>query len=563
MVQSVRVSSADGRPVSFQVATSGDDIFTASATDLGGATFDGGAGADTLVLAGGGAFDLRLPALFDSIETVRGSDQHDTILIDEERFQGVTTFDGGALAPSRWDELVLSGTHFDFTDKALIGIDQISLQTDHSVLVAPDLETAMLAFGVASQDDRLEVTSVFLTAAQIEALHRRGLDTIVDAAGAHVNTAPSIAGLDGAHVTSEVGGTVFLDAAQAAMVSDDTGAYSLLAVTAPRGLDAPGRLGIDISGEVGLGSGYVAGSSVTVGGVEVGMLWEAGDAGLRIAFNVNATSERVAALLHALTFTTAETPPQVSASQKVTIALADDGGRLSTATVVIEQDVVLPPPTILLTHAAVPENALDGMLVGLLAVQAFGADDAFTFDILDDAGHRFAIVDDRLVVTNGARLDYEQDTAHAVTIRATGANGRIVDQTFTIAIEDVRDESVFDDPTRVGTGATAGSASDDVLIGGRGRDRLTGGLGDDRLFGKGASDVLRGGAGRDVFVFDTKPHARLNMDKVKDFKPKDDALWLDNKVFKALGRKGSLTKPAHLKAAMFQKAARRMMRATG
>jgi Ca2+-binding RTX toxin-like protein len=87
-----------------------------------------------------------------------------------------------------------------------------------------------------------------------------------------------------------------------------------------------------------------------------------------------------------------------------------------------------------------------------------------------------------------------------------------------------------------------GTSGSNVLTGGAGQDRLNGGLG---------KDTLSGGGGQDVFVFDTKPNTRTNLDRITDFSPRDDALWLDNAIFKALGKAGSVTKPALLKSSFF------------
>jgi Ca2+-binding RTX toxin-like protein len=89
-----------------------------------------------------------------------------------------------------------------------------------------------------------------------------------------------------------------------------------------------------------------------------------------------------------------------------------------------------------------------------------------------------------------------------------------------------------------------GLAGDDVLTGGSGNDRLSGGLG---------RDVLTGDTGKDVFVFDTAVAKKknANIDTIKSFSVKDDGIWLDNAIFTALGRKGSLTKPAKLKKDAF------------
>ncbi|NBJ13383.1 calcium-binding protein [Microvirga arsenatis] len=97
---------------------------------------------------------------------------------------------------------------------------------------------------------------------------------------------------------------------------------------------------------------------------------------------------------------------------------------------------------------------------------------------------------------------------------------------------------------------TVGGPVADTLIGSSGRDTLQGGDGDDRLYGKGDRDVLVGGTGKDTFVFDTKP-GKSNVDAIADFVRKEDAIWLDNKVFAKLGKKGSEANPALLKKSYF------------
>ncbi len=534
--------------------------------DLPGATLQGSAGNDTLHLLDGGTFDLTLPALFTGIAAVRGSGGHDTIVLDQARFAGITAFDGGTAAAAHWDQLVLRGAAFDLTAKTLTGIDRIALETDNAVLVAPTLASALLASGLAAQNDRLEAVSVTLTAAQIRTLHRQGIDTVVDAAGPHRNTAPTMQNLDGDRLAATAGQTLFVDAGRNAVVADDDGAYTLLSVTAPRGLDTPGRLRLDTGGAVSLSAGYAAGSLVSVGGIEVGLLWEAGDAGLTVAFNQdNASSARVQEVVRAVTFTSAATPPQASREQVVTLTLTDVGGRRAAATVIVEQDVVVAPPEIALSHARVQELSLDGTLVGLLTARAPGLGDSVTFRLLDDAENRFAVQGDRLVVVNGARLDYEQQRSHTVKVRATAADGTIIDRTFTITVDDLADETSAignsggtrgGTETRPGHPAEPGSAADRILTGGRGDDRLVGGEGRDRLYGKTGNDVLRGGENADVFVFDTRPHKKTNVDRIQDFDPEVDGIWLENKVFKALSRKGSLESPMTLSKKMFWKGAK-------
>jgi len=85
-----------------------------------------------------------------------------------------------------------------------------------------------------------------------------------------------------------------------------------------------------------------------------------------------------------------------------------------------------------------------------------------------------------------------------------------------------------------------GQGGADVIRAEAGNDVLSGGLGNDQL---------RGGAGKDAFAFDTRTNKSTNVDKVLDFKSKDDSFHLDNAIFTKLGR-GS-TAGVKFKADMF------------
>lgn len=52
-------------------------------------------------------------------------------------------------------------------------------------------------------------------------------------------------------------------------------------------------------------------------------------------------------------------------------------------------------------------------------------------------------------------------------------------------------------------------------------------------------------------MFDTKPNKATNLDKLADFNVKDDTIWLDNAVFRKLGKKGTELKPARLDKKFF------------
>jgi Ca2+-binding RTX toxin-like protein len=105
-----------------------------------------------------------------------------------------------------------------------------------------------------------------------------------------------------------------------------------------------------------------------------------------------------------------------------------------------------------------------------------------------------------------------------------------------------------------GTLATAvtrvGWNTDDQIYGGVKADVLRGKGGNDKLAGREGSDNLFGGIGQDVFLFDTKP-STTTIDRIRDYDVADDAIWLDNGIFKGLGKSGSLANPAPLSAKAF------------
>lgn len=96
-----------------------------------------------------------------------------------------------------------------------------------------------------------------------------------------------------------------------------------------------------------------------------------------------------------------------------------------------------------------------------------------------------------------------------------------------------------------------GGTGNDTLYGDPGNDTLFGGAENDFLNGGTGKDYLSGGVGRDLFGFTHKPSSRTNVDTIADFNVRDDSIYLDNSVFKALGRKGTATKPVKLNKKMF------------
>ncbi|WP_083232563.1 cadherin domain-containing protein, partial [Endozoicomonas atrinae] len=85
----------------------------------------------------------------------------------------------------------------------------------------------------------------------------------------------------------------------------------------------------------------------------------------------------------------------------------------------------------------ITENAANGTIVGQITATDIEGH-AISYKLMDDAGGRFAIDSSTGVITvkNGSKLDYEADSQHTVTARATDANGAYSDKQLTIKVND-------------------------------------------------------------------------------------------------------------------------------
>ncbi len=324
---------------------------------------------------------------------------------------------------------------------------------------------------------------------------------------------PVIANLNGDRVFSAGTDWIHLDADALASASDN-GRFTKLEIRLGNGVSDPASLfGLDIGDGVSLRSGLAWGSVVTVDGVDIGMIDSEGEgvSTLSIQLTSVTTSAHVSKLLQHLTYkrmdNAAHDPVEVE------IKLTDDN--LSTTATVTVKSATTPPPSnaaptgLSLSAGNVQENAAAGTVVGTLAATDPNAGDRFTYTLLDDAGGRFAVQGDRLVVTRGDLLDFEQKASHDVRVRVTDSGGLSLDKTLTISLTDMVD-------TFMGTSA---------------RNRIIGTAGDDVINGRGGKDTLAGLTGRDRFVFDT-PVKKGQFSFVTDFKPADDQLVFKASVFK-------------------------------
>lgn len=205
------------------------------------------------------------------------------------------------------------------------------------------------------------------------------------------------------------------------------------------------------------------------------------------------------------------------------------------------------PTAISLGGTSVQEGAASGTVIGYLSTADVDAGEVFTYTLLDDAGGRFALQGNAIVAANGSQIDFERAQSHQVRVRVQDIGEHAIEQTFTINVVDVASEN------------TVGSVGPDILVGGSGRDvlrglggndTLDGGSSDDQIWGGLGKDVLTGGAGKDVFVFDYRPN-KVHADRIVDFNVRDDSIYLENAIFKKLGKKGTIDKPAKVASKFF------------
>ena len=200
------------------------------------------------------------------------------------------------------------------------------------------------------------------------------------------------------------------------------------------------------------------------------------------------------------------------------------------------------------------ENAAADTVVGTVS-GIDPNDDAATlkFALLDDAGGRFALKGNQLVVKNGALLDYETARAHTIKLQVTDPDGHILEKSFTIDLTDVAEAPPVKPLVLTGTAGAdtlRGDALGDILSGLAGKDALFGLAGNDTLNGGLGNDVMEGGAGQDIFILNAKlgktnaSNRKSNLDRITDFSVADDTIDLARSVFTKIAKKGVLTKSA-------------------
>ncbi|MBF9234144.1 calcium-binding protein [Microvirga alba] len=145
---------------------------------------------------------------------------------------------------------------------------------------------------------------------------------------------------------------------------------------------------------------------------------------------------------------------------------------------------------------------------------------------------------------------YGADGTYHVTLKALCSSTTTQQRTAIVASTANTGEVQQNLSGTAGHDIVLGSPGSDAVALGGGDDIARTGAGDDILRGGLGNDTLIGGSGRDIFIFDTKPNKKTNLDKIVDFNVKEDTIWLDNAIFKKLGT-GTEIKPVMLNKAFF------------
>lgn len=139
-------------------------------------------------------------------------------------------------------------------------------------------------------------------------------------------------------------------------------------------------------------------------------------------------------------------------------AIADNQGE---ATISDNDSANEAPTDIQLSSTSVDENSADNTVIGVFTTTDPDPGDTHTYTLVNDAGDRFAIDGDRLVVADGSRLDFETDSSHIIVVRATDNEGLEYAESFTIAVNDVSEPDTTVEPATLTVAIAADEISED------------------------------------------------------------------------------------------------------
>lgn len=230
-------------------------------------------------------------------------------------------------------------------------------------------------------------------------------------------------------------------------ITDDAGntATQVISVTVTPANDAPTDLALSANTVAenaanGTVVGTITGTDVDTGDTKTYGLTDT--AGGRFAID-STTGQLTVANASLLNY-------EAATSHTVTVRVTDSGGLTYDETFTINLTNINETPTaVTLSSSTVAENSANGTVVGMASTTDVDAGDSHTYQLMSNAGGRFAIDATTGVVTvvDGSLLNYEVATSHTVTIRTMDAGGLTHDQVLSIAVTDVNEATTT--PTTV------------------------------------------------------------------------------------------------------------------
>ena len=433
-------------------ATEGDDIFEVTQWEVKDRIFDGLGGTDEFKLVGGGHFDLSRAAKFANFETITGSDQRDTFVVNANQLTSVHTIHAGGLSDFQDERLYIYGAAIDLRNVLLVGIDRIVLHDVDAVITTNKIEYALAIEGTHCNNETVVVTGATLSQQQRDDLRSHGIDNLVDGSGSVVlNKAPQLTGIAGVRVKAFDKVVTRLDAGGSFAALDDHGEIRSLSLVVKEAYASYSELlGITATDRVSLvKNGNTTAISVDGRLVAQGSTFVALNVytGFSIGFQ-DATSEEVTQVLRALTYTvnhygTADRYGRPESTRSIEISIVDGGSRTAKATILVDKQPIAPVGQTL-TGTAASDKIVGAFgndrLSGKLGNDVLTGDkgkDIFIFDT--KAGKRnvdkitdFNIADDSIHLENsifktlGKKPGMLKKAAFWVGAKAHDASDRIV-----------------------------------------------------------------------------------------------------------------------------------------
>ncbi|MCA9195576.1 MAG: cadherin domain-containing protein, partial [Planctomycetales bacterium] len=148
-----------------------------------------------------------------------------------------------------------------------------------------------------------------------------------------------------------------------------------------------------------------------------------------------------------------------------TYTIEDGSSAPSTAQITITiQGANDNPNDITTTGLTILENAANGTSAGIVNGLDSDATDMLAYELVDDAGGRFAVdpFSGEVSVANSSLLDYEVNTTHSVTVKVTDLAGLTFQNVLAIAVVDLNEFSVT---IPIDTDGSANIIAEDAPIG--------------------------------------------------------------------------------------------------